>query len=199
MSHHFYPRCTFHKLIRCSTVPSKSPWCAFHIVHRYKHTFISLISNSQEITHFTSVDKMYYAVVQQSAHLVEGQDVFAQVQHSDVSGRPGSITRTARSTSYEPNLQNEKLKNFMSAVDGDDEFPMWTQKLSARTSPIFSKSWRLCSSNGTGTPSPSRPQAHSLWIIASTTTSGIIGGIKVTMPCISSRNNPEMLSKNING
>ena len=83
----------------CSTVPLKSSWCAFHMVQRYQHTFVSLISDShtKDITHFSLGQKMYNSVVQHIAHHVEQQKISAQVHHSDVSGQSGSIARTARS------------------------------------------------------------------------------------------------------
>ena len=84
----------------CSTVQLKSSWCAFHIVQRYQHTFISLISGShtKDITHFSLGQKMYNSVVQHIAHHVERQKISAQVYHSDVSGQSGSIARVTRST-----------------------------------------------------------------------------------------------------
>ena len=78
----------------------KSSWCAFHIVQRYQHTFISLISGShtKDITHFSLGHKMYNSVVQHIAHHVDCQKISAQVYHSDVSGQSGSIARVTRST-----------------------------------------------------------------------------------------------------
>ena len=66
----------------CSTLPLKSFWCGFHIVHRYKHTFILLISDSctQDIAHFISGGDMFNCVVQQIAHHVERQDFSAHDQ-----------------------------------------------------------------------------------------------------------------------
>ena len=82
----------------CYTVSSRSYWCAFHIVQRYKHTFISLTSDSHttDITHFTLVDQMYNPVVQELAHHIECQDISAQVHHSDAIGQSASIARTGR-------------------------------------------------------------------------------------------------------
>ena len=84
----------------CSTVPLKSSWCAFHIVQRHQHTFISLISGShtKDITHFSLGQKMYNSVVQHIEHHVEQQKISAQVHHSNVSGQSGSNARVARST-----------------------------------------------------------------------------------------------------
>ena len=75
----------------CSTVPFKSPWCAFHTVQRYKHSFFSLIADSHtmDVTHFLLGETMYNSVVQQIAHHVERQDISVQVHHSDVRGQSG--------------------------------------------------------------------------------------------------------------
>ena len=49
----------------CSTVPLKSPWWAFRIVQRYKHSVISLISDSHttDITHCFLGEEMYNSSV----------------------------------------------------------------------------------------------------------------------------------------
>ena len=116
----------------CLAVPLNTSWCTIHIVQLYKHTFISLISDShtKDITHFISGDKMYNIVVQQIAHHVERQYacICAQLHHSDVSVQSGSIARTARSTGCEPNL-----------VDGDDEdLKEFENRLASRSSCILS-------------------------------------------------------------
>ena len=51
---------------KCSTVPKKPYWCAFHTLQRYKHTFISLVSDShtKDMTHFTFDEQMDNSVVQ---------------------------------------------------------------------------------------------------------------------------------------
>ena len=81
-----------------STVPLKTPGCAFHIVQRCKHAFISLTSDSHTHTAHLSPEKMSNSVVQPMARHVERQDISAQVHHSNLSGQCGSIARIARST-----------------------------------------------------------------------------------------------------
>ena len=54
-----------------------SHWCTIHIVHRYKHSFISLVSAShtKDITYpFSQSDNMYDAVLQLIAHRVVRQE-----------------------------------------------------------------------------------------------------------------------------
>ena len=75
-------------------------------MHYYKHTFISVISDShtKDVTLFALIDKVYNSVAQRSAHQVERQDVSAQVHHSDVGGPSGSIARTARLHRFDGSL-----------------------------------------------------------------------------------------------
>ena len=70
-----------------SDVPLKRHWCAFHIVQRHKHTFISLItkSHTKNITHFSLGEKMFKCVVHLLAHLAKHQDRSWHVHHSDVN------------------------------------------------------------------------------------------------------------------
>ena len=55
-----------------------------------------LIYHTTDITHFSQVEKMYDALVQQNAHRVVRQDISAQVHHSDVCGHSGYHARIAR-------------------------------------------------------------------------------------------------------
>ena len=57
----------------------KSTLCAFHVVQRCKHAFISLFSDShtKDLTHFSLGEKMYNSVVQHIAHPGERQDISA--------------------------------------------------------------------------------------------------------------------------
>ena len=88
----------------CSTVPFRSPWCAFHIVQRYTHFCVSLISDSHTDLDLLLCDKMFDTVDQHIAHYSEHQDRFARVLHPDVGDQSGSLDRTALSTGCEPNL-----------------------------------------------------------------------------------------------
>ena len=139
----------------CSTVPLNSPWCAFRIVQRHKHTFISLISDSlaKDITHFSLGEQMYSSVVQlqQLAQHVERQDTSAQVHHPDVSGQTDSVARKVRSTGHEPDsIQNQNGTKFMSIANGDDEDLTGNEKSQFEQTP---SSINLEDhSNGTGRP-----------------------------------------------
>ena len=75
--------------------------------------------------------------MQQIAHHVEREDISAQVHHADVSGRSGSIARTARSTGHEPNLiQYESGTHLMSIADGDDEDLMGMENCQLEQAPF---------------------------------------------------------------
>ena len=68
---------------------------------------------------------MFNSVEQQLARAELQDREFAHAHHSDVCDQSGSMTRTARSTVYEPNLiQNESGATFLSVTDGDDEDTM---------------------------------------------------------------------------
>ena len=53
----------------CSTLPLKSPWCAFHTVQQHKHTFISLVS-TQDITYFSVDDEVAQLRVCDKLHII---------------------------------------------------------------------------------------------------------------------------------
>ena len=96
----------------CSTVRLKSSWCAFHIVQRYQHTFISLISGShtKDTTHSSLGQKMYNSVVQHIAHHVERQKIGASVS----LGRKWSVWLYCQSNtlhSRERSLASTPTKN----------------------------------------------------------------------------------------
>ena len=125
----------------CSTVPLKIPWCAFHIVQRYKppSSRSSQLCIKRNITFtFCQSAKMYGAVVQQVAHRAVRQDTFAHVHHSDVCGQSGYDARDARSTGCQSNVDLDESGTPFYV----ERFPQWCFSLQLRNSPEFLESLR---------------------------------------------------------
>ena len=83
---------------------------------------------------------MHRALLRQIADRLARRSKSAQVQHSDINVRSASDARKARSTICEPNVNLVffQWNTFCwSVADGDDEYLMGTDKISARTSTHF--------------------------------------------------------------
>ena len=109
----------------CSTLPLESHGCAFHIVQR-TNTFILLISDSHTnyIAHFIFGITKCSSLLRNKWHIMLNVYIYIYsfICARASLGRKWSIARTARSTSYDPNLiQHESGTHFMSTPDGDDE------------------------------------------------------------------------------
>ena len=155
---------------------------------------------------------MFSSVVQQLAHHPEHQDRSAHVHHSDMGAQSGTTASTAHSIGDEPNLiPPQSNTHFMSGADGDDEdlmrienpqlgqtpssllpeeYGLQTARVQvqrAAKSEEYMEKFQYCHKTSL--------QYSKIWFIKS----GVIGGVRGTMPCTSRRNCSKMLSRSING
>ena len=117
------------------------PHCATAQTHL--HSRLSQIRTQRRLHNFSSVDEKdaQLRVCDKLHTMFERQYTYAQLHHSDVSGQSDSIARKARCTSHEPNLIQQE--NRWWRFDGNSRCSVWSR-------PIFSKSWRSCSSKWRG-------------------------------------------------
>ena len=137
---------------------------------------------------------MFNAVGQRIAHHSEHQDRSAHVLHPDVGDPSGSLGRKALSTGHEPNLILPQSNS------SDKLHLLWCLKMMFLRR--HGKTQEQCNEQPKDEEYMEKFQYHCKFFPTILKTliiePEILGGIKVTTPCSTSRNNSSMPFQNIN-